>query len=431
MELNRDYKMITLGQYLFKTMILTMVGAFPIGWMILMVTADSSTWQEILIACSFTSGFGVLIGCSISYVNYKRFIRPSNGIIMKIKALSNKDLTQTVDVESASYMKEMAQSLNLTIETLRNQIWFIKEAVSSIQDIHGRGKENAMELTENAEEIIEFLMRCESKLEDMMGDFKGLSMFMYELNARMQQVVASTHEVMESSDKVMDYVTKSETYTEKTGVSIERLNKSFEDVEKMVLNFNDQTKYINEIVAIIKGIAEQTNLLSLNASIEAARAGEAGKGFSVVAEEIKKLATQSEQETQNIEKTIQIIKSESDNIANVMQGERQFALEVKDLFQEMKEHFDGIRVHIEKSNEKMGEILMGTGSVGEQIEDASQRIGKVTDFMQNYVGDAKGMNKKVQQTGEYAEQNQSNMMNLEHVMEELAEMTEGYIVEKK
>ena len=70
------------------------------------------------------------------------------------------------------------------------------------------------------------------------------------------------------------------------------------------------SRNINNIVEAINGISAQTNLLSLNAAIEAARAGEAGKGFSVVAEEIRKLARNSENETEKIKEIVSHIQKQ-------------------------------------------------------------------------------------------------------------------------
>ncbi|WP_438823766.1 methyl-accepting chemotaxis protein [Bacillus sp. JJ1764] len=75
--------------------------------------------------------------------------------------------------------------------------------------------------------------------------------------------------------------------------SITNMAASSKDVTVIISNLNESSKKIGEIIQIISGISTQTNLLALNAAIEAARAGDAGKGFSVVAEEIRKLADQS------------------------------------------------------------------------------------------------------------------------------------------
>ncbi|PGK51709.1 hypothetical protein CN918_28370 [Priestia megaterium] len=414
-----------------KTIIMTLIAAPLLGLVVCKIVFKEATAQQTFESCIITGCLGVVVASCISFLNYKRFIRPSIEIMQKVNALSNKDLTQRVDEEKAAYMKEMARSLNLIIEPLHNQIHFIKEKVQQIKGIHNAGTEKTKELSDNASEVVQFLDESGRKLENMMENFKEVNMFVYDLNSRMEQVVSSTHEIMDSSGKIQDYVTKNQTNTEKTGDSIQRLNKSFLEVENLVVQFNDQTQYITEIVRVITDIAEQTNLLSLNAAIEAARAGESGRGFAVVAEEIKKLATQSKSETDNIQKTISAIQTESNKIVQVIKKEKNFAIEVEEMFEQMKNHFALITTSIAESNEKVEEILQGTSNVGEQIDDISSQINEVTNYMENYVVESREINESVKKTEEFADGNKHNMEVLKGIIEELVNLTDEYVIDEK
>ena len=89
---------------------------------------------------------------------------------------------------------------------------------------------------------------------------------------------------------------------------------------EMVTSLKESTKAISSVVEIIKDISEQTNLLALNATIEAARAGEAGKGFAVVATEVKELAKQSAQATEEIRGQVEDIQGKTDLAAQSVQN---------------------------------------------------------------------------------------------------------------
>jgi len=165
---------------------------------------------------------------------------------------------------------------------------------------------------------------------------------------------------------------------------------------------------IGEVVNLISDIAEQTNLLALNATIEAARAGEAGKGFAVVANEVKSLATQTANATDEISTQISTIQAETQNSVEAIEGISSIINQVNEIAssiasaveqqgaatqeiarnaqeaasgtQQVNDNIADVNAAADQTGESAGDVL---GAAGKLTESASELQRRVFAFLKN------------------------------------------------
>ena len=184
-----------------------------------------------------------------------------------------------------------------------------------------------------------------SYLSDLTSD-KGI--YKQQQDALAQFGDSSLH-IEQTAQDILGSITESSRMIDVMSEGFLELNKSIASVtqQRALLNtkmqsLSNKIKKIDELINSINEISEQTNLLSFNASIEAAHAGEAGKGFRIIANEVKKLSSQ----------TAQISKSIADNIADLSQ-------QIQETAEENASHnkfFDEIKSLSDKSNESLNLI---------------------------------------------------------------------------
>lgn len=184
-----------------------------------------------------------------------------------------------------------------------------------------------------------------------------------ESSANAQGLSAATEEMVASIREISQQITKS---SEVTSQAVELSKTSEQEVQQL----QQISQEIGDVVQLITDIAEQTNLLALNATIEAARAGDAGKGFAVVANEVKSLASQTSQATDEISAKIQSIQSASAQSA-------QSIGKTGKIISEINQYITAIVAAVEEQNSVTEEIARNVNFVSESSGRVSENVQQI------------------------------------------------------
>ncbi len=298
--------------------------------------------------------------------------------LTKIQKLADRmavgDLSSNVDIRSNNEYGKTGKALNDAqtqmvglISNIKHISMDLENAVTEFSDNFSRMDESIQnvsiainEIAENINQQAESTATASDNVERMA---EGIEEAAHEITA-----LEGNSEIMaDRSAKSMDSFKQLIDINEKTKVDIDSMYTQTE-------NNNEAVNRIREAAGLIGDIAEQTNLLSLNASIEAARAGEAGKGFSVVAEEIGKLAQQSDDTVGQITNIIEELTVNSENSMGIMKAMSEASdiqvnviQQTREMFMELKNASDACTASIRTISERMDNLNAQRESITDTI----------------------------------------------------------------
>lgn len=184
-----------------------------------------------------------------------------------------------------------------------------------------------------------------------------------EASTNVSTVASAMEEMSASSNEIANQVRLAHEKSSDTADNANEANKTVENLNELVEN-------IGVVVTAIQDIAEQTNLLALNATIEAARAGEAGKGFAVVADEVKKLASETAQKTEEINTRITEIQDATRESVTAMGR-------IIQNIQDIDESVTSVSATVDEQNATTNEIVRSVSEASQGVQEVSQIIVEV------------------------------------------------------
>ncbi|MBR4777943.1 MAG: methyl-accepting chemotaxis protein [Lachnospiraceae bacterium] len=337
----------------------------------------SSIWRItiilVLIALAVVLGVAFLISNNIQ----KNVKNMSKGL----GKVAEGDLTVKVRVDGHDEFKDLAGATTEMISNTKNLVSKVDvaaeglaESAKEVQAVSKTLSDRSSSISRAVNEMSEGLEQQQKYADECVDTTERLSLEIKNVSSQIsviKKTIASINEMINES------VTIAGSLEEKAKDTTEANH----SVKKSVMALVEETEKINDFVNVIKSISSQTHLLSLNASIEAARAGEAGRGFSVVAEEIRNLATESTKSAGEIQKLVDGINRQTDSSAESVDAARSIADEQFELVNRSKSIFDSMKQSMDSLNEELGNIDTATEAADLRREEAVGAVGDISDII--------------------------------------------------
>ncbi len=337
------------------------------GWSIAVTQNMDELMAHVNKIILYSVLIGIVILMVVSVVLYfaaNAIVKPINQAVSGLKAMAEGegDLTQRLPVSGRDEVGLLSYTFNIFIEKLQSMISDISHGVHTLSASSTQLAAVSEEMSAGAANTSEKAGSVAAAAEEMTMNMTSVSAAMEE-SANNINMVASAAQQMNST---IDAIGKN------TGrardVAANAVNSVEQSAERM-RELGAAAQAIGQVVETITDISEQVNLLSLNATIEAARAGEAGKGFAVVANEIKELASQTSNASQDI-------KDKIDHIQQSASGSMAGMGEVTGVIGKVSEIVSEIAAAVEEQSAATHEINENIAHASSGVEEVNQNVGK-------------------------------------------------------
>ncbi|GAA6204718.1 methyl-accepting chemotaxis protein [Thalassotalea sp. SU-HH00458] len=319
-----------------------------------------STVDSSIVILSVISGIIIILTFVIGIAAPKAMADALHDLSEKLKAINtgDGDLTKRICSKRKDEIGQVANNLDEFIDSLANLI-------KSIVDQSSQVISGVSELDAGATEIKETSEQQLLSVEMIVTAVNEMSYAIAEVAKNAQ--LTSTEIMMVNNLAHEGTDITSEAVSEIQGLSV-----TVEEATAVIVKLSENSQNIASVLDVIRGIAEQTNLLALNAAIEAARAGEQGRGFAVVADEVRTLASRTQQSTEDIQVMIEALKTGVDNAVTAI-GKGNAATKTSvELSQKTLEALE----KISEASNRVSDVAAQTATATEEQSQVSDDVSK-------------------------------------------------------
>ncbi|GGE82294.1 methyl-accepting chemotaxis protein [Priestia taiwanensis] len=303
-----------------------------------------------------------LLACWVIYSIRKS----SKEMIYLLQEISKGDLSTEIHVDSNTEFGKMKSALKSSVENFASMIGAIKEKSLTIDQESTNLHQISDEMKSSCENVTASIQDIAKGTNVHAEEASHVTSLLNEFNEKLVAMSSDIREIGENTYAIHSVAHESDREMKQVVQSVEHVNESFAHLVTMTANVGESLQEVTNITSLINTIADQTNLLALNAAIESARAGEAGKGFAVVANEVRKLAEQSRNSSQQITELISKVMQESDKmVENTHQVNEELQKQKKDINVAIQS-FQGITQEVERINPKIEAIRESSQFINQQ-----------------------------------------------------------------
>ena len=346
------------------------------------VEAASTAANQAVLFATVTGATALAIGVLLSILLSRAVRRPLKILADGAVLYSQGDLTRTILVSSRDEIGEVGAAMNRMQDHLKSLVLNIRQKSELLAQAAGQLGANADQSADSANSVAEAISEVAAGADNQNRTIEKVMSNVAQNAEDVRRMGQQAAGAAESSKAVAHKAEDGEIAAERAVNQMDQIEETVERSATVVAKLGTMSQEIGHIVETISDIAGQTNLLALNAAIEAARAGESGRGFSVVAEEVRKLAEQSDQAAQQIATLIGGIQAETENAVAVMAtGTREVRTGAEVVrtagrsFQEINELVAAVSNQVRVISESFGSLAEGNAQIFQAMHDL-QSIGE-------------------------------------------------------
>lgn len=273
--------------------------------------------------------------------------------------------------EMMRYVEGSVNSFAAVLGGIKKATGELEQVSDDLREIFGN-MTDAMEQTGTAVNVIAGnTVSQEGNITDMREKVEAISMSIDHISGNIEELTKSAANMRDCNTAAEKIMGELISISEENGVAIN-------DVRKQTDLTHQSAQQIRTATEIIAGISSQTNLLALNASIEAARAGEHGRGFAVVAEEIRTLADQSRESTEQINDIVNDLIDNSNVSVEITKKVAEAFTKQSEKIQDTEEIFKSLNREIEQVGDAIGGIGVEVGDLESHKGVISQSVTSLT-----------------------------------------------------
>lgn len=270
------------------------------------------------------------------------------------------DLTQRINSDSKDELGDLAREFDGFVETLRVMVAGIGEqskslggVTHSLNDASNQTKEITLSLANSSEFIVSAGHEMNMSNQEMASVATNTAQEASDSNTLTEQGIQAVNQSQQAVSALVTEIEQAENHAKQLEVSSEA---------------------IASVLEVIRNIAEQTNLLALNAAIEAARAGEQGRGFAVVADEVRTLATRTQDSTNEIEVMIDQLKESVQATSASTKSSRENALTTSENFGKVTEMFHSLHQSFAKVEGMAAQTAQATSEQSKVANEINENL---------------------------------------------------------
>ena len=344
-----------------------------------------------------------------------------------MRACADGDLTRRLDdsVDNDA-MASIARAFNDMIDDFERTVLDIQSFAERVSSASADVAERSTELKRSSIDVEESVSGVAARAEQQDERLQTVAGEVGDMSATVEEIASSSEEVAATAETAVDRGNAGREHASDATGEIAAIESQADEVADEIAALNEQMDEIGEIADVIRGITEQTNILALNASIEAANADASGDGFAVVANEVKSLAEEASDATDDIERRIGTARAVTDGAVTSIEEMTERVETGAETIEETISMFDDIATAIEEAEGGIAEISSATDDQAASAEEVASMVDDVSETSQSTARDAADVAERTAGQVESLEETLEDAQELADMATDLTERVESF-----